>query len=68
MLCDQADYEWACKIITERKLNTYAHILFSPSWGQLDPSLLANWILRDRLSVRFQLQLHKILWNDARGH
>ena len=68
VLCSQEDYQWACQMITEHQLKDQALILFSPSWGQLDPTLLADWIIRDQLSVRFQLQLHKILWNDAPGH
>jgi 7-carboxy-7-deazaguanine synthase len=42
--------------------------LFSPSFGQVTPLALAEWILADNLPVRFQLQLHKLLWNDAPGH
>ncbi len=68
VLCSRDDYQWARAMITEHQLNTRAHILFSPSWGQLNPTVLANWIIEDRLPVRFQLQLHKILWNDAPGH
>jgi 7-carboxy-7-deazaguanine synthase len=68
VLCSKNDYEWAKAMIKEHQLETKAHILFSPSWGQLDPTTLAEWILQDRLLVRFQLQLHKILWNDAPGH
>ena len=68
VLCSREDYQWACRIITENQLTERAHILFSPSWGQLEPRLLAEWILHDRLAVRFQLQLHKILWNDTPGH
>jgi 7-carboxy-7-deazaguanine synthase len=41
--------------------------LFSPAYGRLDPAVLADWILQDRLSVRLQIQLHKLLWGDARG-
>lgn len=67
VLCDQADYHWACNMLKEHHLLQRAHVLFSPSWGQLEPSELADWILRDKLSVRFQLQLHKLLWNDAPG-
>ena len=68
VICSQDDYQWACEQITKHHLTDHAHILFSPSWGQLSPTLLADWIIRDRLPVRFQLQLHKILWNDAPGH
>lgn len=68
VLCSREDYEWACKMMAEYKLTEHAHILFSPSWNQLNPTTLADWIIQDKLRVRFQLQLHKILWNDAPGH
>lgn len=68
VLCSREDYDWACAMITEHRLTEHAHVLFSPSWGQLNPTMLADWIVHDRLPVRFQLQLHKILWNDAPGH
>ena len=68
VLCSREDYQWACRMITEHKLTDHAHLLFSPSWNQLNPTTLADWIIQDRLPVRFQLQLHKILWNDAPGH
>ena len=68
VLCSRKDYEWACQMIQEHSLNERTQLLFSPSWGQLDPTSLANWIIEDRIKVRFQLQLHKILWNDAPGH
>lgn len=68
VLCSRNDYEWACKVINEHHLSERVQLLFSPSWGQLNPTELANWIIQDKLSVRFQLQLHKILWNDAPGH
>jgi len=68
VLCSRGDYEWACDMIKLHQLTSYAHILFSPSATQLNPTTLANWILEDRLPVRFQLQLHKILWHDMPGH
>lgn len=68
VLCSKTDYEWAKAMIITHQLETKAQILFSPSWGQLAPTMLAEWILQDQLPVRFQLQLHKILWNDAPGH
>ncbi len=68
VLCSRNDYEWACAIIKEYSLDQRAQLLFSPSWKQLNPTDLANWIIEDKLPVRFQLQLHKILWNDAPGH
>lgn len=67
VLCSRDDYEWACQMIATHRLTEQTQVLFSPSFGQLDQALLAEWILADRLPVRFQLQLHKILWNDARG-
>lgn len=68
VLCDRNDYDWACQIIHEYNLSNRAQLLFSPSWNQLNPTKLAEWILEDKLPVRFQLQLHKILWNDTPGH
>lgn len=68
VLCSREDYVWACNLIKEHKLCERVNILFSPSWNQLNPTNLADWIIEDRLQVRFQLQLHKILWNDAPGH
>lgn len=68
VICSERDYQWACEQLLALQLPQRAHILFSPSWHQLNPTDLANWIIRDQLPVRFQLQLHKILWNDAPGH
>ena len=69
VICDRQDYEWARLQIDQWRLSERVdEILFSPSFGQLDATDLAEWILRDRLPVRFQLQLHKLLWNDAAGH
>lgn len=68
VICSREDYDWACQILKEHQLTDKAHLLFSPSWKQLQPTELANWIIEDRLPVRFQLQLHKILWNDEPGH
>lgn len=67
VLADERDYTWARQVITDKDLCNRCSVLLSPVQGQLDPSDLAGWIIRDRLAVRFQLQLHKILWNDARG-
>ena len=67
VLADAADYEWAKQQIAEYRLAECCTVLLSPVAGALDPAELAGWIVRDRLPVRFQLQLHKILWNDARG-
>ena len=67
VLADAADYEWAKQQIADHRLAERCTVLLSPVAGALNPADLAGWIVRDRLPVRFQLQLHKILWNDARG-
>ncbi|WP_028299274.1 7-carboxy-7-deazaguanine synthase QueE [Oceanospirillum beijerinckii] len=68
VICDRQDYEWSRMKIEELALHDRVdEILFSPIHGQLDARELAEWILRDKLQVRFQLQLHKILWDDAQG-
>ena len=67
VLADEADYEWARELVLERRLHERCPVWFSPVAGRLDPALLAGWILRDHLPVRLQLQLHKLLWGDARG-
>jgi 7-carboxy-7-deazaguanine synthase len=69
VICDRADYEWARFKLDEHQLSgKVAEVLFSPSFGQVEPLALAEWILADNLPVRFQLQLHKLLWNDSPGH
>jgi 7-carboxy-7-deazaguanine synthase len=67
VICHREDYEWAKQQLAHRRLNTLCEILFSPSYGQVNPSQLAEWILQDRLPVRFQLQLHKLLWGEEPG-
>ena len=67
VLADAADYDWARAQIATHALDQRCSVLLSPVAGALDPAELAEWVVRDRLPVRFQLQLHKILWNDARG-
>ena len=67
VLADAADYDWASAQIATHALDRRCSVLLSPVAGELDPAELAEWVVRDRLPVRFQLQLHKILWNDARG-
>ncbi len=65
---DRADYEWARGVVRERGLTARGPVLFSPVFGELEPRDLAEWILADRLPVRFQLQLHKQIWDpNARG-
>ena len=67
VICDREDFDWACELIQSRHLTRYCDILFSPSATQLQPNLLADWILEAGLTVRFQIQLHKVLWGDAKG-
>ena len=67
VICSRGDYEWARQQLHDRRLDGYCEVLFSPAWGQVEPTELAEWILEDRLPVRFQLQLHKILWGDVPG-
>jgi len=61
------DYQWSKTIMAEHELAKRSQILFSPVMGQQNPTDLAEKILQDRLPVRFQIQLHKLLWDDARG-
>ena len=69
VICSREDYEWARFKLDEFQLSQkVSDVLFSPSFGQIKPLELAEWILADNLNVRFQLQLHKILWNDTPGH
>ena len=65
VLKDRADYEWACMILKQYDLPARCAILFSPVFGQLDLRQLAEWILADKLSVRFQMQLHKYIWDPS---
>jgi 7-carboxy-7-deazaguanine synthase len=68
VLADRADYDWARMQMDQYGLvGRVGEVLFSPVWGQLAGATLADWVLEDRLPVRLQLQLHKILWDDARG-
>jgi 7-carboxy-7-deazaguanine synthase len=67
VISDEADYRWSCQQLERHRLAARCEVLFSPVAGVLAPDRLAEWILRDRLPVRFQLQLHKILWGDEAG-
>jgi 7-carboxy-7-deazaguanine synthase len=67
VICSHADYEWSKAYLREHSLTDRCRVLFSPSYAQLPPATLAEWILQDRLPVRFQVQLHKILWGDVPG-
>ncbi|MHB1514982.1 MAG: 7-carboxy-7-deazaguanine synthase QueE [Acidiferrobacteraceae bacterium] len=62
------DYEWSRAQVREYRLDTRCEVLFSPSYEEIDARSLADWILEDRLGVRMQMQIHKLLWNNAAGH
>jgi len=68
VLSDEADYQWAKKIMQQYQLTAKCQVLFSPVHGVMNATQLAEWILRDRLPVRMQVQLHKLLWNNSPGH
>jgi 7-carboxy-7-deazaguanine synthase len=67
VICHEADYEWSKEILQQHKLADLCHILFSPSADDQPAGQLADWIIRDRLQVRMQIQLHKYLWGDVPG-
>jgi len=67
VICDRADYEWSRAKLAELGLAQRCNVLFSPSAEQVPARELADWILADRLAVRFQLQLHKVLWGNVAG-
>jgi len=67
VLCSEADYEWARDMLETHAIAARCPVLFSPSFHQLPAARLAEWILRDRLPVRMQVQLHKQLWGEAQG-
>ena len=67
VICNEQDYEWAKQEITEHHIADRAEILFSPSHEELEAGLLADWVLKDQLAVRLQIQLHKYLWGNEPG-
>ncbi len=68
VICDRDDYDWAKACCDEHDLTRrVADVLFSPSADEMDPTRLADWILADGIDVRFQIQLHKVLWGDEPG-
>ena len=67
VLCGREDYEWARQLLADHKLHAKCTVLFSPVYGRLDPTKLGEWVLQDRLPVRMQVQLHKILWGETPG-
>ncbi len=67
VITGREDYDWACSMLNQYQLDQRCEVLYSPSYKQLDPAELAGWILADQLPVRFQIQLHKLLWGDRAG-
>jgi len=67
VICDEADYQWSKQQCTNLELSQKCEVFFSPSADQLSATDLADWIVRDQLTVRMQVQLHKILWNNEAG-
>lgn len=68
VIASRGDFEWSRDVVREHGLDRRVMPLFSPVWSKVEPRQLAEWIIEERLPVRFQLQLHKLLWNDAAGH
>ena len=67
VICSRADFDWSRSLVLEKSLHSRCTVLFSPSFGQVEPRDLAQWILDERLPVRLQVQLHKYLWGDTPG-
>jgi 7-carboxy-7-deazaguanine synthase len=68
VICDRTDFDWAASVVRKHRLTTRCPVLFSPAYGQVNPTDLAAWILELHQPVRLQLQQHKILWDpSARG-
>lgn len=67
VIVDEADYRWSADMLREHRLAERCPVVFSPAFGKITPRELAEWILRDRLPVRMQVQLHKVLWGEEKG-
>lgn len=67
VLCSREDYDWAKQLLAEHALNDKCQVIFSPVFSQVSPTDLADWVLADKLPVRMQVQLHKILWGETPG-
>lgn len=65
--CHREDYLWSRQFLLEHRLPGPPGAIFTPAWGRLDPRELASWIVEDRLPVRLQVQLHKVIWGERRG-
>ena len=68
VISNREDFDWACEQLKQHELVKRCEVLFSPVFGELEPKLLADWILAAHLPVRMQVQLHKLLWGDKPGH
>jgi len=67
VICSREDFDWAKEVMARHQLHEVCDVLFSPSHAQVPPRALADWIVAERIPVRFQMQLHKVLWNDEPG-
>ena len=67
VICNRADYDWSVEMLKTHELTARCEVLFSPSQGEQDATELADWILKDQLAIRMQLQLHKLLWGNTPG-
>lgn len=67
VLTSEDDYQWAKRVILDRRLDAVCPILLSPAFAELEYSQLAEWVLRDKLKVRMQVQLHKLIWGERRA-
>ena len=67
VIANREDFDWSVAKIQEYDLSTRCQVLFSPSYGVLNPTQLAKWILAEHVPVRFQMQLHKVLWGEKAG-
>jgi len=67
VICNQTDYQWSKQLLADQSLNEKCEVFFSPSADELPATDLADWIVQDQLPVRMQVQLHKILWDNAAG-
>ncbi len=68
VVMSRKDYDWTKMQIDQYQLSEKTNVIISPCFGEIDERQLAEWIIEDNLPVRFQIQMHKILWNDAKGH
>jgi 7-carboxy-7-deazaguanine synthase len=67
VIANRADYEWSKEMLLKWSMTQHCPVLFSPVYEKLEPATLAKWILEDKLPVRMQIQLHKLLWGEKPG-